>query len=275
MQNAEERIVLNCRASSDFAFRRDAVQSLVTNIQNNTQGFVPHTITWETHTPLSAMLSNILWIHDRKLRNRHAPAHPSSYGTTYERGAALIRGVESDPCPTYFQIENRRYKLSLNYNGSPTTEQPGNYYLMQVNPTWTVLSFDRNITIAQFNSKDYQLHLLGEIARRKAIDPYRNNLPDQFSRIPVAAGIVMATKLIRGGLDPDILNHFWKKDGAYHLFSGNFYETRRDNFNALADRYMDRYGLADEASLANLLKMHAEEVFGYQDYESALQSLFI
>ena len=46
-------------------------------------------------------------------------------------------------------------------------------------------------------------------------------------------------------------------------------------FNALADRYMDRYGLADEASLANLLKMHAEEVFGYQDYESALQSLFI
>ena len=33
--------------------------------------------------------------------------------------------------------------------------------------------------------------------------------------------------------------------------------------------------MAYEVSLANLLKMHAEEVFGYQDYESALQSLFI
>ena len=197
------------------------------------------------------------------------------YVTRFERGAALLSGVESDPCPTFFQIEDRRYKLSLNYNGSTFTQQPGNYYLMQVSPTRGVLSFDSNITIAQYNSKDYQLHLLGEIARRKAIDPYRNNLPDQFSLIPVSAGIVMATKLIRGGEDPDLLNRFWKKDGTYHLFSGDFYETRRDNFNALTGRYMDRYGLDDEVSLANLLKMHAEEVFGYQDYESALQSLFI
>lgn len=102
IQGAEQRIVLNCRASSDFAFRRDAVQSLVTNIQNNTQGFVPHTITWETHTPLSAMLSSILWIHDRKLSNRSAVAHPSMYVTRFERGAALLSGVESDPCPTFF-----------------------------------------------------------------------------------------------------------------------------------------------------------------------------
>jgi hypothetical protein len=275
IQEVEGRILLNCRVSSDFSLRQADVQSLVTNVQNSTQQFVFPIITWEAHTTLSEILSKMLWIHDRKSRNRHTFAHPSSYRTTYQRGAALIQGVESDPCPTYFQIENRRYKLSLNYNGSPATEQPGNYYLMQVNPTRTVLSFDRNITIAQFSSKDYQLHLLGEIARRKAIDPYRDNLPDEFSRIPVAAGIVMASKLIRGGLDPDILNRFWKKDGAYHLFSGAFYEIRRDNFNALTGRYMDRYGLDDEVSLANLLKMHAEEVFGYQDYESALQSLFI
>ena len=103
----------------------------------------------------------------------------------------------------------------------------------------------------------------------------RNNLPDQFSRIPVAAGIVMATKLIRGGQDLDILNHFWKKDEAYHLFSGNLYETRRHNFNALTGRYMARYGLSDEASLANLLKVHEEEIFGCNDYESAFKSLFI
>ena len=76
IQEAEERILLSCRVSSDFPLRQAAVQSLVTNIQNNTQGFVPHTITWETHTPLSAMLSNILWIHDRKLSNRSAVAHP-------------------------------------------------------------------------------------------------------------------------------------------------------------------------------------------------------
>ncbi len=103
----------------------------------------------------------------------------------------------------------------------------------------------------------------------------RNNLPDQFSRIPVAAGIVMATKLIRGGQDLDILNHFWKKDEAYHLFSGNLYETRRDNFNALTGRYMAPYGLSDDASLANLLKVHEEEIFGCNDYESAFESLFI
>lgn len=60
MQNAEERIVLNCSASSDFTFRRDAVQSLVTNIQNNTQGFVPHTITWETHTAISDVIKHIV-----------------------------------------------------------------------------------------------------------------------------------------------------------------------------------------------------------------------
>ena len=99
------------------------------------------------------MLSNILWIHDRKLSNRSAVAHPSMYVTRFERGAALLSGVESDPCPTFFQIEDRRYKLSLNYNGSTFTQQPGNYYLMQVSPTRGVLSFDSNITIAQYNSR--------------------------------------------------------------------------------------------------------------------------
>jgi hypothetical protein len=162
----------------------------------------------------------------------------------------------------------------LNYNGSNATQQPGNYYLMQVIPTRAVISFDQDITSAQYNSNDYQLHLLGEIARRKAIDPYRDNLQDEFSSIPVAAGIVMASKLISGGLDPGILNSFWRRDGDHHLFSGDI-ETRRDNFNALTSRYISRYDLTDEASLANFLEVHAEEIFGYNDYESALESLFI
>jgi len=89
---------------------------------------------------------------------------------------------------------------------------------MQVLPHRNVITFDNPITIEQYNSKDYQLHLLGEILRRKSTDPFRNHLLDEFHRIPVAVGIVMATKLIRGGQDADILNRFWQKGGAYHLF---------------------------------------------------------
>ena len=99
----------------------------------------------------------------------------------------------------------------MNYDGSVYSQQPGNYYLMKDLPQRSAMAFDQNITVDQYNSKEYQLHLLGEILRRKAVDPYRNNLVDEFSRIPVATGIVMATQLIRGGQDPDILNRFWKK----------------------------------------------------------------
>ncbi|MCE2716299.1 MAG: hypothetical protein ACK4V2_03285 [Pseudomonadota bacterium] len=164
----------------------------------------------------------------------------------------------------------------MNYDGSVYSQQPGNYYLMKDLPQRSAMAFDQNITVDQYNSKEYQLHLLGEILRRKAVDPYRNNLVDEFSRIPVATGIVMATQLIRGGQDPDILNRFWKKDEAYHLFSST-YAVRRDNFNALTLRYLNRYGIpVDNAELIKkTINMHAAEVFGYEDYESALDSLFV
>lgn len=274
IQDVEERIMLNCRTSGDFALRQNTVQSLVTNVRNHTQQFASPVIAWIEQSP-SVILSNMLWIHDRKLRNRSTATHHSSYTTSWERGPALLSGVNADPCPTYFQVEGKRYKLILNYNESNYTEQPGNYYLMQDLPYRAAITFDQAITIDQYNSKEYQLHLLGEILRRKAIDPHRNDLRDEFHRIPAATGIVMATKLIRDGQAPDTLNRFWRKGGAYHLFSST-YAVRRDNFDALMMRYINHYGINanDTSLLMNTLKIHAAEVFEYCDYEDTLRSLF-
>jgi len=99
IQEVEERIVLNCRSSENFTFRQNAAQSLVDNVQNNTQQFVAPVIIWTTQK-LSSILSNMFWIHDRKLRNRLTTNHHSTYTTGFVRGTVFLQGGESDPCPT-------------------------------------------------------------------------------------------------------------------------------------------------------------------------------
>ena len=87
---------------------------------------------------------------------------------------------------------------------------------------------------AHVNNPEVILLLLTEVVRRKAVDPHRANLPDQFSTVPVAVGIAMAYRLaINGHMD---YNLFWRGTNThrYHFFSGY---DRLEAFKRLAKLY--------------------------------------
>ncbi len=108
----------------------------------------------------------------------------------------------------------------MNYNRSSSSQQSGNYYLMQTEPSKGAISYDERISLAQFNSHEYQLDILCEIIRRKAIDPHRNFFKDEFSDLPVATGIVMASNLIQHTQSLNVMNRFWQKSRRYHIVTG-------------------------------------------------------
>jgi GGDEF domain-containing protein len=79
---------------------------------------------------------------------------------------------------------------------------------------------------------------LQEIVRRKAVDPRRANMVDQFSHVPVSIGIAMADRLAS---DQHInFSSFWLKTNQhrYHIFTG--YE-RLAAFKRLGAKYIAVY----------------------------------
>jgi hypothetical protein len=189
---------------------------------------------------LAEMVSVLLWVQSKKLKLRRTERHSSTYVTTWYHNApepALKYERERDPCPLLITLTNRsQFCYISNYSGYHP--QPGNCTLRELDKVrfsyFRPNKIHERISLPEFESDWYKLHLAMEIVRRKGETA---QLCDTYFDLPVAVGIVMATKLVRmKHNDPmvnlAILHEFVYNTGpaTYHIFSG---DNRKLKFRVL------------------------------------------
>lgn len=202
-------------------------------VNNNLHGVTLPTVDW-SNTDIFTMADNLIALQSVKSQKRF---NNSPYKTNYNGGVSYNNSQISDPYSLVVTLNDQTYKVIFNYNGN--SQQVGNNLVVRDNNTRIVYSTE--IDMDQFNSGPYKLLLANEIARRKALDPHKDqNQLDEHANIPVALGIKMAIKLIEN--QHIFLNAFWTQKGNYHIFSGTNL-LRIDNFNNLVKKYKEHYSI--------------------------------
>ena len=175
---------------------------------------------------LGQMVSHMLDVQEAKLNHRLRVKIDGTQYVTFYGNDAVDSSLES------MSLNGIVFTHSFLYNGNPKSFQPGNCVLR------------RNDVAASYNelidrhSPEGVLLQLQEIVRRKAIDPRRDNLPDQFANVPVSVGIAMADRLANDGLIDFGLFWLSKNQHRYHMFTGY---DRLEAFRRLGIRYVAAY----------------------------------
>jgi hypothetical protein len=245
LQTLEEKLEGEFFGLTPFPVRCRAVALLQNKVCNNaTFNDQDALVTNLSNCSLAAMVSTFLWVQTKKIKLRHTERGISTYAPAWAFNAPdanLTAYRQRDPCPLLITLSNGLlYCYISHYNGH--SPQPGNCLLSQMHQGWKMTTFayrmpaqiSRRMTLSDFESEWYKLHLAMEIARRKAAT---NTTVDPFYTLPVAVGVVMATQLIRKdygnqNTNLDVLHNFAYSRGAYHIFGAD----RVDKFGRLTQR---------------------------------------
>ncbi|XP_065567686.1 uncharacterized protein LOC136031807 isoform X2 [Artemia franciscana] len=173
-------------------------------------------------------------------KKKHDARYTSNQANPYKTSFDNYDPSKGDPSPENIHYKGEACTIYLNYDGSPSTKQPGNVYLKRINYE-KQLSYHKADKI-KLDMPGVELLLLIEISRRHAIDTCRrnNNGPlngsDEFCDLPVGLGLAMANELISAGkID---LSDFWTKNKMYHLYSGEK-DQREEAFKKLYEKFQE------------------------------------
>ncbi len=165
-----------------------------------------------------------------------------------------------DPSPEKISYGGLKFKISLNYDGSPYTKQPGNLCLIPNGEFFTSPIRYDNANGINLDAPDVKLLLLTEISRRHAEDKCREGDEDllggldEFHDLPVGLGLAMANELI--SKNEIRLHDFWIKGRTYHLYTGDK-ATREEAFEQLCEKYQQTYmqNFSEEKKKISLLDL--------------------
>lgn len=259
--------------------------SLRHKLQHNQSNFnIP--VTNLTGRSLSYMVAELTYVQQEKVRLRNHVAHNprSSYRIAANlalhklwNGYTIDAERVVDPYYLTVQLGQDSCVLIHNYDGGnadyPNQYQPGNCRLRKQAPRSHVITYRNTIDLSTYNSEYYTLMRAVEISRRKIVDehrigPLRN---DKFFDLPIATGILIATKLINDGYMN--VNDFWTNAGDYHVFSGERID-RAQKFDQLAALYRQSYDLPNNfQSLVDQAEFHAPNIFGFRRVRHQYQNL--
>lgn len=250
MENAllemERKIEIECSSIISFQLRSNLTAAFQNKVcSNNVFDRNDSLVTDFSGYSIAEMVCILLWIQSKKIKLRHTERGRSTYFPTWSQEpieANLQAERARDPCPLLITLANgSRYSHISHYNGHQP--QPGNCRLRKFHPRnevtfcyWRPNQVNQRMTLVEFNSEWYRLHLAMEIVRRKGATM---QVTDPFIDLPVAVGIVMATQLIRKDYDnitinESVLHEFVYNTGpaTYHIFSSD----RVIKFNILTQR---------------------------------------
>lgn len=159
----------------------------------------------------------------QKKLNARLNNHPNKpYLTSYNRNG------NGDPSPEKIFFRETKMTISLNYNGSPSTKQPGNNYFIEDQKKAITFNLINGIDL---ETPAVQILLLNEISRRHAYDPSRANSKelnegyDEFKDLPIGLCLAMASQAIRENKLQ--LKDFWLKTGDYHPYTGDLLKRKQ------------------------------------------------
>ncbi|CAF0913771.1 unnamed protein product [Adineta steineri] len=178
------------------------------------------------------IIQHLIDVQRTKLRFRMIPKADGSFYQTFYNPQL---GVDPDVCAETIIYHGRTFTLELRYDGGNNTRQPGNCLLIETGRP--ALHYGQ-LPDGDFNNPAVRLLFFTEIVRRKAIDPHRGYLQDEYHTLPVGLGIYMAYQLFTDGRIA--FGDFWFSWNTYHIFSGDG-PQRWNRFQALFTRYHQEY----------------------------------